>query len=114
MDISKCNHNRHRSLMPVPRICAVCGLGPCKFYSGEKPIMPGGPLPLDAFTVDPNDLRDAIAYSMHVDRPARIPASPPHHPKMVVQAIALEKIEAGDAIRVETDLITGMTYARKA
>lgn len=36
MDIKDCNEYRIRMMQAIPRTCKVCGLGPCRYLSGEN------------------------------------------------------------------------------
>lgn len=96
MDIENCNEHRTRMMQSMPRTCKVCGLGPCKFPSGE----------LSSYTA-------TAQLPVRIEGPS-VAEQTRHNPKMIVHALATERIDAGDMVRVETDLVTGMTYARKA
>lgn len=133
MAIRDCNEYRTRNNRARLAICPVCENGLCRYPSGELSVANtdlDGNTPRDPSegTLPPeitrlprienkHDLLDATAYGIAaVDFGREIfpaKASPPT-PKLVVHAIAMERIDAGNIIRVETDLKTGMTYARKA
>ena len=117
MDIRDCNEYRTRMMQAKPRTCLQCGLGPCRYSTGELSV---ANTDLDGNTPrieNKHNLLDATKYGIAAVDFGReispIKASPPT-PKLVVHAIAMERLEAGEMIRVETDLHTGMTYARKA
>lgn len=100
MTIEKCNKYRTRIQQAMPRTCEHCGLGPCP-YSFDA-MSEAAKRASRANTLDPSSPDYIVKTAV---RPS---------PKLVVHAVALERIESGDMVRIETDLHTGMSYARKS
>lgn len=108
MDIRDCNEYRTRLTKSRAIICKICGLGPCRFPSGElHPDLQG------------NTLKDRFLESIDFEA---IPASPetlqklidmPAWPVLAV-ATATEQIECGQIVKIVRDPLTGICYARKA
>lgn len=111
MDIRDCSDYRKKQGKAYARTCIVCGLGPCRFPSGE--------LLVDNTDLQGNTLKDRFLESIDFEA---IPASPetlqklidmPAWPVLAV-ATATEQIECGQIVKIVRDPLTGICYARKA